>query len=90
MFLHFQALFLFQVINLAVLDKTFHPPWSGSQTESWRFTAAATTTTTTTVMSTPARPISKKILSVEQAEGVGAQVRRSVGRPEVRMSPTHA
>ena len=30
-----------------------------------------------------ARQIVKKILSVEQAEGVGARVRRSVGRPEV-------
>lgn len=30
-----------------------------------------------------ARPITKKVLSVEQAEGVGARVRRSVGRPEV-------
>ena len=29
------------------------------------------------------RRIVKKILSVEQAEGVGARVRRSVGRPEV-------
>lgn len=31
-----------------------------------------------------ARQIVKKFLSVEQAEGVGARVRRSVGRPEVR------
>ena len=31
-----------------------------------------------------ARQIAKKFLSVEQAEGVGARVRRSVGRPEVR------
>lgn len=30
-----------------------------------------------------ARQILKKVLSVEQAEGVGARVRRSVGRPEV-------
>lgn len=30
-----------------------------------------------------ARRIVKKVLSVEQAEGVGARVRRSVGRPEV-------
>lgn len=30
-----------------------------------------------------ARAIVKKVLSVEQAEGVGALVRRSVGRPEV-------
>lgn len=30
-----------------------------------------------------ARAIMKKVLSVEQAEGVGARVRRSVGRPEV-------
>lgn len=31
-----------------------------------------------------ARQVIKKILSVEQAEGAGARVRRSVGRPEVR------
>ena len=30
-----------------------------------------------------ARQIVNKFLSVEQAEGVGARVRRSVGRPEV-------
>ncbi|CAI8037982.1 Pirin-like protein [Geodia barretti] len=35
-------------------------------------------------MSGPARAIVKKVLSVEQAEGVGARVRRSVGRPELR------
>ena len=34
-------------------------------------------------MSGGARAVVKKILSVEQAEGVGARVRRSVGRPEV-------
>jgi hypothetical protein len=33
-------------------------------------------------MSGAARAIVKKVLSVEQAEGVGARVRRSVGRPE--------
>lgn len=32
-----------------------------------------------------ARAIVKKVLSVEQAEGVGALVRRSVGRPEVSL-----
>ena len=35
------------------------------------------------LQSTMARQIVKKVLSVEQAEGVGARVRRSVGRPEV-------
>lgn len=34
-------------------------------------------------MSGGVRAIVKKVLSVEQAEGVGARVRRSVGRPEV-------
>ena len=29
------------------------------------------------------RKVVKKVLSVEQGEGVGARVRRSVGRPEV-------
>ena len=37
-------------------------------------------------MSRAARTIVKKVLSVEQAEGVGARVRRSVGRPEVSVS----
>lgn len=43
-------------------------------------------------MSRAARTIVKKVLSVEQAEGVGARVRRSVGRPEVGVpapSPAH-
>lgn len=35
------------------------------------------------------RAIVKKVLSVEQAEGVGARVRRSVGRPEVRICIIH-
>ena len=38
-------------------------------------------------MSRAARAIVNKFLSVEQAEGVGARVRRSVGRPEVSPSP---
>ena len=42
----------------------------------WQFESLAT-------MSGVARAVIKKILSVEQAEGVGARVRRSVGRPEV-------
>lgn len=50
-------------------DSTFHPDLS-----QWEFAAD---------MSTASRPITSKILSVEQAEGVGARVRRSVGRPEV-------
>lgn len=36
-------------------------------------------------VSMAARAIVKKVLSVEQAEGVGALVRRSVGRPEVSL-----
>ena len=31
------------------------------------------------------REVDKTVLSVEQDEGVGARVRRSIGRPEVRM-----
>lgn len=31
-----------------------------------------------------AKTVLKAVLSVEQDEGVGARVRRSVGRPEVR------
>lgn len=50
----------------------------------WRFGIAAK-------MSTAARQVVKKVLSVEQDEGEGARVRRSVGRPEVCtwMSPAH-
>ena len=46
------------------------------QDEQWRFESTET-------MSKAARAILKKVLSIEQAEGVGARVRRSVGRPEV-------
>ena len=46
------------------------------QSDQWQFG-------TTDTMSKVARAIVKKILSIEQAEGVGARVRRSVGRPEV-------
>lgn len=42
----------------------------------WQFASSS-------AMSGGARAVVKKILSVEQAEGVGARVRRSVGRPEV-------
>jgi len=38
----------------------------------------------TTAMGGGARSIVKKVLSVEQAEGVGARVRRSIGGAEVR------
>ena len=33
---------------------------------------------------TMSREVIRKVLSVEQDEGVGARVRRSIGRPEVR------
>lgn len=46
------------------------------QDYSWKFSTNST--------HSMARRIINKILSVEQAEGVGARVRRSVGRPEVR------
>ena len=42
----------------------------------WKFESSET-------MSKAARAIVKKVLSIEQAEGVGARVRRSVGRQEV-------
>ena len=35
------------------------------------------------------RKVEKTVLSVEQAEGVGARVRRSIGRKEVSSSTTH-
>lgn len=54
-----------------------------SQTD-WKFSS----TGVAAEMSGRARAIVKKVLSVEQAEGVGARVRRSVGRPEVRTTPT--
>lgn len=44
----------------------------------WKFESTET-------MSKAARAVVKKVLSVEQAEGVGARVRRSVGRQEVRV-----
>ena len=55
-------------------DAIYLPP----QDNRWKFESTET-------MSRAARTIIKKVLSVEQAEGVGARVRRSVGRPEVRM-----
>ena len=45
----------------------------------WTFTVASEKT------AAMARPVIKKFLSVEQGEGVGARVRRSVGRPEVNL-----
>lgn len=39
--------------------------------------------------SSGARKIVRKVLSVEQAEGQGARVRRSIGRPEVRAVLSH-
>ena len=47
-----------------------------STSTDWKFESTET-------MSKVARAIVKKVLSVEQAEGVGARVRRSVGRQEV-------
>lgn len=35
-------------------------------------------------MATKGRNPQKKVLSVEQSEGVGARVRRSIGRPEIK------
>ena len=35
-------------------------------------------------MSFKTRNPDKKVLSIEQSEGVGARVRRSIGRPELR------
>ena len=35
-------------------------------------------------MSTVARKVVNKVFSVEQSEGMGARVRRSIGRPEIR------
>lgn len=52
----------------------FDPPNSFE----WQFESSET-------MSGVVRAIVKKVLSVEQAEGVGARVRRSVGRPEVKL-----
>ncbi|KAF9373986.1 hypothetical protein CPB97_000200, partial [Podila verticillata] len=38
----------------------------------------------TSISSNQSRSITKAVLSREQAEGVGARVRRSIGRPELR------
>ena len=64
----------------ATLVSTNQPHFDASP---WRFAAASDTMSSLA----RARAIAKKFLSVEQAEGVGARVRRSVGRPEV--SPAH-
>eukprot|EP00177_Eucheuma_denticulatum_P008656 GFKZ01015747.1.p1 GENE.GFKZ01015747.1~~GFKZ01015747.1.p1 ORF type:complete len:305 (+),score=42.79 GFKZ01015747.1:503-1417(+) len=46
-----------------------------------------TTTTTTTKMIQP-RDVQKTFVAIEQSEGVGARVRRSIGRPELpRLDP---
>ncbi|KAF9098402.1 hypothetical protein BGX29_007621 [Mortierella sp. GBA35] len=42
------------------------------------------TSTTATVGVGPSRSITRSVLSEEQSEGVGALVRRSIGRPELR------
>ena len=55
----------------------------------WRFGSTGVTETEEREMSGAARAVVKKVLSVEQAEGVGARVRRSVGRAEVSSSPAH-
>ena len=49
-----------------------------SASTDWKFESTGT-------MSKAARAIVKKVLSIEQAEGVGARVRRSVGRQEVHV-----
>ena len=46
-------------------------------------TTTTTTTTTSTNMSVP-RAIRKAFLAVEQAEGAGARVRRSIGTPQLK------
>ena len=51
--------------------------FAASHHDEWNFGS-------TTAMGGGARAILKKVLSVEQAEGVGARVRRSIGGAEVR------
>ncbi|KAF9975391.1 hypothetical protein BGZ73_000955 [Actinomortierella ambigua] len=46
--------------------------------------ASITTNTTATAQAKPSRSINRAVLSQEQDEGVGARVRRSIGRPELR------
>ncbi len=53
--------------------ETLFQPFSSTD---WKFESSET-------MNNAARAIVKKVLSIEQAEGVGARVRRSVGRQEV-------
>lgn len=57
-------------------EETIYQPSISSQSNHLRFASAET-------MNKTVRAIIKKVLSVEQAEGVGAHVRRSVGRHEV-------
>lgn len=70
----FVLLPIFSAIAAVSSDITSHPVTSPANP--WLFGTA-------TGMSTTARKVVKKVLSVEQDEGVGARVRRSVGRPEV-------
>lgn len=65
---------LLSLLALTTSEKINHP--AELEVDLWRFGIASD-------MSQAARQVVKKVLSVEQAEGVGARVRRSVGRPEV-------
>ena len=73
-----QRIFIIAIILKAIKsqEEDVYLPHTSSQNDSWKFGSVDT-------MNKSARAIVKKVLSVEQGEGVGARVRRSVGRQEV-------
>ena len=73
-----QRILIFAIVLelLESREETIYHPTTSSHSGHWKFES-------TEAMSKAARAIVKKVLSVEQAEGVGARVRRSVGRQEV-------
>lgn len=71
------ALAIFELV--ASQEDAIWQPTTSPQLNQWKFESTET-------MNETARAIIKKVLSVEQAEGVGARVRRSVGRREVSSS----
>lgn len=73
-----QRIIIFAIVLelLESREETIYQPTTSSHSDHWKFESTET-------MSKAARAIVKKVLSIEQAEGVGARVRRSVGRQEV-------
>jgi hypothetical protein len=93
-------LVIYIIIVAILLSKYSPQPHITSQPHTMSDSAAATDTATTpapapevkatqddtVAVATPykSRSVKQSVLSVEQSEGVGARVRRSIGRPELR------